>query len=46
MKLPAGVQNVWKVYISPQAKKLNVVALLKVKGKTAYWTTQVLPPKQ
>ncbi len=46
VKLPAGVHNVWKVYISAQAKKLDIVALLTVKGKVAYWTTQVLPPKQ
>lgn len=46
VKLPAGVHNVWKVYISPQAKKLDIVALLTVRGKVAYWTTQVLPPRQ
>jgi hypothetical protein len=44
--LPKGTANVWKVYLSPQAKKLDVLALLTLHGKTAYWTTQVLPPKQ
>jgi hypothetical protein len=46
VKLPAGVHNVWKVYISAQAKKLDIVALMTVKGNIAYWSTQVLPPKQ
>jgi hypothetical protein len=46
VKLPAGVHNVWKVYISAQARKLDIVALLTVHGKVAYWTTQVPPPRQ
>ena len=44
--LPKGTSSVWKVYINAQAKKLDVVALLTVRGKTAYWATQVLPPRQ
>ena len=44
--LPKGTSNIWKVYIDAQAKKLDVVALLTVRGKVAYWTTQVLPPRQ
>jgi hypothetical protein len=46
VKLPAGVHNIWKVYISAQARKLDIVALMTVKSTTAYWTTQVQPPKQ
>ncbi|HET7017090.1 MAG TPA: hypothetical protein VFI65_24420 [Streptosporangiaceae bacterium] len=46
VKLPAGVHNIWKVYVSAQAKRLDIVALMTVKGKVAYWSTQVLPPKQ
>lgn len=44
--LPKGTSNIWKIYISAQAKKLDVVALLTVRGKVAYWTTQVLAPRQ
>jgi hypothetical protein len=44
--LPKGTANVTKVYLNAQASKLDVVALLTLHGKTAYWTTQVLPPKQ
>jgi hypothetical protein len=44
--LPKGTSNVTEVYLNAQAKRLDVLALLTVHGKTAYWTTQVLPPKQ
>ncbi len=42
---PAGAGTLWKVYISAQAKRVDVIALLTVRGKTAYWATQVLPPR-
>jgi len=35
----------WKVYLSAQSSRLDVLALLTVHGNIAYWTTQVLPPK-
>jgi hypothetical protein len=41
--LPSGATAVWKVYINAQAQRLDVLALLTVGGKTAYWATQVLP---
>jgi len=44
--LPRGTTNIWKVYINAQAKKLDVVALLTVRGRIAYFATQVLPPRQ
>jgi hypothetical protein len=45
--LPAGTKTVWKVYISAQAGRLDVLLLLSKHGssKAAYWSTQVLPPK-
>jgi hypothetical protein len=43
--LPRGTSSLWKVYINAQAKRLDVLALLTVRGKTAYWATQVLPPR-
>jgi hypothetical protein len=43
--LPKGTSTLWKVYINAQAKRLDVLALLTVHGKLAYWSTQVLPPK-
>ncbi len=46
ISLPRGTTIVDKVYLSAQARKVDVVALLTVRGKTAYWTTQVLPPRQ
>jgi hypothetical protein len=41
VKLPAGTSVVWKVYISADGSRLDVVALLTRHGKTAYWVTQV-----
>lgn len=43
--LPSGTEDVWKVYLSAQSGRLDVVALLTVHGKIAYWTTQVLPAR-
>jgi hypothetical protein len=43
--LPKGTSTLWKVYINAQAKRLDVLALVTVHGKLAYWSTQVLPPK-
>jgi hypothetical protein len=45
VRLPAGTTNIWRVYVSAQSGRLDVLALLTVHGATAYWTTQVLPPK-
>jgi hypothetical protein len=41
--LPRDATALWKVYINAQAQRLDVLALLTVGGKTAYWATQVLP---
>jgi hypothetical protein len=43
--LPAGTSELWKVYLSAQAGRVDVLALLTVHGKIAYWATQLLPPK-
>jgi hypothetical protein len=43
--LPRGTSQIWHVYLAAQANTLDVVAELQVNGKTAYWTTQVQPPK-
>jgi hypothetical protein len=39
--LPAGTTTIFKVYISAQRSRLDVLALLTTRGKTAYWATQV-----
>jgi hypothetical protein len=39
--LPSGTSRVLKVYISAQAGKVDVLALLTRHGKTAYYATQV-----
>jgi hypothetical protein len=39
--LPKGTTILWKVYISAQARRLDVLALLTVHGKIAYWAAQV-----
>lgn len=44
VRLPAGTDDVWRVYASATPRHLDVVALLTVHGKIAYWHTQVLPP--
>ena len=46
VSLPKGTANVTEVYLNASATRLDVLALLTVHGTTAYWTTQVLPPKQ
>jgi hypothetical protein len=43
--LPAGTATIFKVYVSAQRSRLDVLALLTVHGKTAYWATQVAPPR-
>jgi hypothetical protein len=42
--LPKGTGFLWKVYINAQSRRLDVLALLTVGSKTAYYATQVLPP--
>ncbi|HET9894457.1 MAG TPA: hypothetical protein VFQ44_05940 [Streptosporangiaceae bacterium] len=42
---PAGTGTLWKIYINAQAKRVDVLALLTVHNKLAWWHTQVLPPK-
>lgn len=44
VRLPAGTGDIWRVYASANSRHLDVVALLTVHGKIAYWYTQVLPP--
>jgi hypothetical protein len=42
--LPAGTTTVWKVYISAQATKIDIVALVTLRGSsrtTAYWHAQI-----
>jgi hypothetical protein len=39
--LPSGTTTIFKVYISAQRSRLDVLALLTTHGKTAYWATQV-----
>jgi hypothetical protein len=43
--LPAGTSALYKVYLSAQSGRLDVLALLIVNFKIAYWTTQVLAPR-
>jgi len=42
--LPAGASALYRAYISAQSKRLDVLALLIVNGKIAYWTAQVRAP--
>jgi hypothetical protein len=42
---PKGTTSLWKIYINAQAKRLDVLALITLRGKIAYWATQLLPPK-
>ena len=44
--LPAGTTSIYKVYTNAQAGRLDVVALLTIHGKTAYYATQVPLPKK
>jgi hypothetical protein len=46
--LPPGTTTVWKVYANAQSARLDILALVTRKGNnsgTAYWHTQVVPPK-
>jgi len=45
VRLPRETSNVWRVYLSATKRHLDVLALLTVRGKMAYWHTQVLPPR-
>ena len=45
--LPTGTTAVWKVYLSAQATKVDVLALVTQRGNNsdaAYWDTQVPQP--
>lgn len=42
LSLPKGTTTLWKIYINAQAKRLDVLALITVRGKIAYWATQLL----
>jgi hypothetical protein len=35
----------WKIYLNAQAERVDVLALASVGSRTAYFATQVLPPK-
>jgi hypothetical protein len=41
VRLPSGTARILKVYISAQAGKVDVLALLTRHGKTAWYATQV-----
>ena len=43
--LPAGASALYRAYISAQPTRLDVLALLIVNGKIAYWTAQVPAPR-
>lgn len=45
LSLPRGTSTLWKIYLSAQARRVDVLALVTVGSKTAYFATQVLPPK-
>lgn len=45
LSLPRGTSTLWKVYLNAQAKRVEVLALATIGSKTAYFATQVLPPK-
>jgi len=45
VRLPAGSSALYRVYISAQSKRLDILALLIVNFKIAYWTTQVPAPR-
>jgi hypothetical protein len=45
VSLPRGTSNVWRVYLSATKSRLDVLALLTVRGKMSYWHTQVLPSR-
>jgi hypothetical protein len=43
--LPGGASALYRAYVSAQPKRLDVVALLIVNGRIAYWTAQVRAPR-
>lgn len=45
LSLPKGTSTLWKIYLNAQAKRVDVLALVSVGSRTAYFATQVLPPK-
>jgi hypothetical protein len=45
VSLPKDATTLWKAYISAQPDRLDIVALLTVDGKIAYWATQAAVPK-
>jgi hypothetical protein len=45
VSLPVGTQSLWKAYINADTNSLEILALLTVDGRTAYWATRVAPPK-
>lgn len=46
LSLPGGMSTtLWDVYLNAQAKRVDVLALATVGSRTAYFATQVLPPK-
>jgi hypothetical protein len=44
VRLPAGASVLYRAYVSAQSRKADIVALLIVNGKIAYWDTQVPAP--
>jgi hypothetical protein len=45
VRLPVGTDDVWRVYLSATSTRLDIVALLTVHRKIAYWHTQLVAPK-
>lgn len=45
LSLPRGTSTLWKIYLNAQARRVDVLALVTVGSRTAYFATQVLPPK-
>jgi hypothetical protein len=41
VQLPAGASVIYQAYLSAQSGKVDILALLIVNAKIAYWTTQV-----
>lgn len=45
LSLPKGTTTLWKIYLNAQPRRVDVLALVSVGSKTAYFATQVLPPQ-
>ena len=45
LSLPKGTSTLWKIYLNAQARRVDVLALVTVGSRTAYFATQVLPPR-